>query len=179
MNEKINLLVCYIFNDTVYAGSLSTLTLANAGPNSVAQRRASLWSRRGEKGRHKGQRRKRSERTISQIIWKDYRGFSQITLSTEGETEIKRPGKGQHFSTESYTIYLILIAAGSFTWMPCDDGIKTCEGEVASFHFTGRILRWRQGHDGMSHRVLSLSHVFSTVQVRQSTSKHTPIFIFF
>lgn len=36
MDGKINLLVCYIFNDTVYAGSLSTLTLANAGPNSVA-----------------------------------------------------------------------------------------------------------------------------------------------
>lgn len=32
MDGKINLLVCYIFNDTVYAGSLSTLTLANAGP---------------------------------------------------------------------------------------------------------------------------------------------------
>lgn len=142
MDGKINLLVCYIFNDTVYAGSLSTLTLANAGPNSVAQRRAPLWSRRGEKGRHKGQRRKRSERTISQIIWKDYRGFSQITLSTEGETEIKRPGKGQRFSTESYTIYLILIAVGCFTWMPRDDGIQTCEGMVANIHLNCLVLTW-------------------------------------
>lgn len=42
----------------------------------------------------RGREGERNERTISQIISKDYRGFSQITLSTEGETEIKRLEKG-------------------------------------------------------------------------------------
>lgn len=37
----------------------------------------------------KGEGEKR-ERTTSQIIWKDYMGFSQITLSTEGERQRSR-----------------------------------------------------------------------------------------
>lgn len=57
----------------------------------------------------------RNERTISQIIWKDYSGFSQITLSTEGETEIKRLEKGYRFSAVSHTIHLILLTSGSFS----------------------------------------------------------------
>lgn len=77
----------------------------------------------------------RSERTISQIIWKDYRGFSQIMLSTEGETEIKRLEKGQHFSAVSHTIYLILMAACSFNLLPCVNSIK--------LKFTGQTPRYR------------------------------------
>lgn len=66
----------------------------------------------------------RTERTISQIIWKDYRGFSQITLSTEGETEIKRLEKGSHFSAVSHTIYLILIATCSLNLPLCVSPVK-------------------------------------------------------
>lgn len=52
MDGKINLLVCYFFNDTVYVDSLHP-DPANAGPLAWLSVGA-LWSWRGEKGRHKG-----------------------------------------------------------------------------------------------------------------------------
>lgn len=124
MDEKINLLVCYFFNDTVYVNGLNP-DPANAGPHAWLNVGPSGVTRRERQtqGVVKGEG-KRSERTISQIIWKDYRGFSQITLSTEGETEIKRLEKGQHFSAVSHTIYLILMAACSLNLLLSVNPIK-------------------------------------------------------
>lgn len=58
------------------------------------------------------------EKTISQIICQDYRGFSQIMLSTEGETEIKRAGKGQSFSAESQCIFTLNETCSSVLTLP-------------------------------------------------------------
>lgn len=70
---KLNLLVCYIFNDTVYVDSLNPEP-ANASPPKRGLTSSPLWRAPRDKGIHKGQRRgegERTERTISQIICKD------------------------------------------------------------------------------------------------------------
>lgn len=87
MDKQINLAVCY------FLMTVSSLTLLMPVPP--------VWLSIGPAGDDedgkvdtRGREGERNERTISQIIRKDYRGFSQITLSTEGETEIRRLEKG-------------------------------------------------------------------------------------
>lgn len=60
-----------------------------------------------EKVDTEGRKRKEAEDHLTDYL-KGLEGFTQIMLSTEGETEIKR--QGYHFSAISHTIYLILQA---------------------------------------------------------------------
>lgn len=60
---------------------------------------------RGRKVDTRGREGERSERTISQIIWKDYRGFSQIMLSTEGETDQETRKRLAFLSCKPYNIF--------------------------------------------------------------------------
>lgn len=76
--------------------AVPTLSLLMLSPAEKGQER---------KGKYKGRGRE-EQRTISQIIWKDYKGFKQIMLSTEGrETEIKRLEKGWHVSAVIHTVF--------------------------------------------------------------------------
>lgn len=87
----------------VHVGSLNPEP-ANAMQASAWLTGEALRRERGGEGRHKGwgREKERGARTISQIIWKDYRGFKQIMLSTEGETAIKRLKRLAFLSCKPY-----------------------------------------------------------------------------
>ena len=81
----------YFLNDDDCSGSKVTPSPnPNPNPGKVDLNKCSNTHSsklKKSKGRHKGLAKREGERTISQIIWKDYRGFSQITLSTERERD--------------------------------------------------------------------------------------------